>query len=747
MLRTRGVVAALALVLAGLVGVAPGRGAAHATPATGRFVALAPTRLLDTRDSAMVPDGGTVVVPIAGRHGAPADLVAAAVTITVTGGVAPGYVTAWPSGEPRPATSNVNTEAVGQTVANTAIVVVGSDGAIALYAARATHVIVDLVGVWEPATTATAGRFVSQRPTRLLDTRADHPLDPAASRVLDLGPATVGADAAIVNLTATNASTPLYVTAWADGSPRPATSNLNVDRAGQTVATLAIVPVHDGRIDLFASASTDLVVDLAGVFTGPSAPQGTDGLFVPTSPTRLLDSREHDPLPRFTGGYRADLQVTGRGGVPASGVAAAVLNLTATQSSLPGYVVAYPAGTQAPTASNVNVDHSWQTVPNLAVVRVGATGAVSLQLQRTGHLVADLFGWFTGPPEPADAGVAAAAPAGPVPSSDGTLRLAGTIGGTITPKSVVATGGGLLFAQNMMYTHTITVYDRTGQLLRTISDRVDMGAFGLPGGSWSGAPVEAAVHPNGKWVYVSNYSMYGPGAGAEGFDACLPGDNVGTSTVYRVDVAGLGVDQVITVGRVPKFLAVSPDGHWLVVSNWCGDDVSIVDTTTAREVARVHVGRNPRGVAITADSRTAYIALMGEGRVAAIDLTTDRVVAESGRIGGGARHLNLSPDGRFLYVTLNEEGSVAKVDVATLTTVARVATGTQPRSAVLSADGRHLYVVNYESASASKVDTTTMRVEQDVRTLTHPIGIAYDSETKQLWVACYVGGILQFSEG
>jgi YVTN family beta-propeller protein len=204
---------------------------------------------------------------------------------------------------------------------------------------------------------------------------------------------------------------------------------------------------------------------------------------------------------------------------------------------------------------------------------------------------------------------------------------------------------------------------------------------------------------------------------------------------------------VIPVGRVPKFLAVSPDGRWLVVSNWCGDDVSIVDTASAREAARVHVGRNPRGVAITADSRTAYIALMGEGRVVAIDLTTDRVVAESGRIGGGARHLNLSPDGRWLYVTLNEEGSVAKLDVAGLTTVARVATGTQPRSAVLSADGRHLYVVNYESASASKVDTTTMRVEQDVRTLTHPIGIAYDSETKQLWVACYVGGIQQFSEG
>jgi len=299
----------------------------------------------------------------------------------------------------------------------------------------------------------------------------------------------------------------------------------------------------------------------------------------------------------------------------------------------------------------------------------------------------------------------------------------------------------------MMYTHTITVYDRSGQLLTTLSDRVDMGAFGLSGGSWSGAPVEAAVHPNGKWVYVSNYSMYGAGAGPEGFDACTLGDRIGESTVYRVAVAGPAIDQVIPVGRVPKFLAVSPDGRWLVVSNWCGDDVSIVDTALGREVARVHVGHNPRGLAISNDSRVAYVAVMGEGRIATIDLTTRTMIGQSGRIGGGTRHLNLSPDGRWLYVTLNEEASVAKLDVATLSVVARASTGVQPRSASLSADGRHLYVVNYESSTASKIDTDSMTVMQTVPTAYHPIGITYDSETRQLWVACYVGRILQFQEG
>ena len=46
------------------------------------------------------------------------------------------------------------------------------------------------------------------------------------------------------------------------------------------------------------------------------------------------------------------------------------------------------------------------------------------------------------------------------------LRLAKTITGPISPKSVVASGRGLVFAQNMMYKHTITVYDPAGNLVQ-----------------------------------------------------------------------------------------------------------------------------------------------------------------------------------------------------------------------------------------------------------------------------------------
>ena len=716
---------------------ATGVSTAQATGATARFVPVAPARLFDSRRGAALAASSVTRLLVAGVAGVPAGATAAALNVTVTEAAGPGFVTVWPAGGARPATSNVNVEQPGETVPNLVVVPLGPDGAVDMFTLAAGHLVVDVVGAWEPAATATGGRLRAVEPVRVLDTRTGGIVPSGGMVEADVGGVAGHPSGAVLNVTATESTGPGFVTVWAAGGPRPDSSNLDVEQAGQTVANLVVTPVAaDGKVALFAQTATHLVVDLVGVFTDDSAAASGDGLLVPVAPARLLDTRARAPLSRLTGGFRSDLPVAGQGGIPPSGAGAVIMNLTLTESSDAGFVTAYPAQTALPPTSNVNADRTWQTRANLAVVAVGTNGSVSLYAQRTTQLVADVFGWFTGAPAEPDPAVPAAPPAPVIPSSEGTLEPAGSLGFDISPKSVVATGSGLVFAQNMIYSHTITVYGRDHRLVATISDRVN----GLQGG-----PVEAAVTPDGRSVYISNYSMYGPGAGREGFDDCTLADNVADSTLYRVNVGSLGIDQVIPVGPVPKFLAVSPDGKLLVVSNWCGDDVSIVDTATAQEVRRVHVGRNPRGVAITADSHTAYIALMGANRLAVVDLTSGSVRL-TGAVGGGPRHLNLSPDGRWLYITLNADGTVAKFDTSTEEVVARVASGTQPRSAALAADGANLFVVNYESANVSKIRTSDMTVVQRVSTTTHPIGVTYDDETRELWVACYVGKIFLFRD-
>jgi YVTN family beta-propeller protein len=329
------------------------------------------------------------------------------------------------------------------------------------------------------------------------------------------------------------------------------------------------------------------------------------------------------------------------------------------------------------------------------------------------------------------------------------MRLARTISGNISPKSVVASGGGRFVAQNMMYRHSITVYDRSYRLVKTISDRVDLQALGGPstGGPVRGGPVEAAFSPDARYAYVSNYSMYGPGYAREGSDSCSPGSAIDRSFVYRVEMRRLVIDRVGQVGQVPKYVAATPDGRLVLVTNWCSYDLSVLSPRTLKELRRIRLGTYPRGIAVDPRSRTAYVAVMGSTRIAVVDLRSFAVRWIEG-VGSGPRHLVIDPAGRWLYATLNGEGRVAKVDLRTRRVVARVATGSAPRSMTIAEDGRSLYVVNYQSGTVSKLRTADMRVLQVVRTNRHPIGIAHDLHGRAgyVWVACYTGTIMVFKD-
>jgi YVTN family beta-propeller protein len=333
----------------------------------------------------------------------------------------------------------------------------------------------------------------------------------------------------------------------------------------------------------------------------------------------------------------------------------------------------------------------------------------------------------------------------PTPSVDRPLNLVRTITGEISPKSVVATETGLVFAQNMMYRHTMTVYDRQGELVKTIPDGVDLAQFGYPDhpGVSQGAPVEGAVGPDGRYFYVTNYSMYGANFGPEGSDECGGPSGLSPSFAYRVNLKTLAIDGVAQVGMVPKYIAVSPDNRYVLVTNWCSYDLSVIDRKTFEEVQRIPLGSYPRGIVVSPDSKTAYVAVMGSTDVARVDLGSFAVGWYRG-IGSSPRHVVLSPGGQFLYITLNGADEVVKVDTGSGAVVARVTTGSHPRSMAISPDGTALYVVNYDSNTVTKLRASDMGVVQTVDVPSNPIGITYDPTTHRVWVACYSGEILVF---
>lgn len=116
------------------------------------------------------------------------------------------------------------------------------------------------------------------------------------------------------------------------------------------------------------------------------------GDFNAVTPVRVFDSRSGDrPLGP---GESVAVAVAGVGGLPASGMIAVALNVTATGSTEDSYFTIWPTGGVRPEASTLN-PRPGVTVPNFAVVPVGTDGSVSVFNARgRSHLLVDVVGWY-----------------------------------------------------------------------------------------------------------------------------------------------------------------------------------------------------------------------------------------------------------------------------------------------------------------------------------------------------------------
>jgi hypothetical protein len=375
-----------------------------------QFVPVTPVRLLDTRPGNQVGYSGAKPTPGAvvrlnarGPNGVPptlTDLKAVVLNITVVDATDAGYVTVWPSGTSQPLASNVNVEQPGQTRPNLVTVQVGADDSVLLFTSSGAHLIADLAGYYLGVSEANAGRFFPLPPSRLLDTRsAARPRADATVGLAVRGRGGVpdrGVAAVVLNVTATDSAAAGYVTVWPSGSSRPIVSNLNLERAGQTIPNQVIVPLGaDGGVSLFTDGGTHLIVDVAGWINDATEGTGNSGLFVPVAPVRTLDTRPNTRLNWSGSKPTADALVSMGYRESGAGVSAYVANVTVTEASAPGFVTAYPSDQRRPTASNLNAVQTGQTIANHVTVSVGYPGQdVLLYTDRGTHLIADVNGFF-----------------------------------------------------------------------------------------------------------------------------------------------------------------------------------------------------------------------------------------------------------------------------------------------------------------------------------------------------------------
>ncbi len=204
--------------------------------------------------------------------------------------------------------------------------------------------------------------------------------------------------------------------------------------------------------------------------------------------------------------------------------------------------------------------------------------------------------------------------------------------------------------------------------------------------------------------------------------------NAGDDTISVVDLATHAVTP-IPAGDYPHGLRLSPDGRHLLVANVEGNDVSLFDTDTLTEAARIPVGAAPVQVALLPDGSRAYVSLRDEDAVAVIDLAAREVTARI-PVGDGPIQLYATPDGGKVFVANQgtetaPSDEVSVIDVASNAVIATVKAGMGAHGVAISTDGALAFVTNVNDGTLSVIDTASNEVVATHAVGAGPNGVTY----------------------
>lgn len=206
--------------------------------------------------------------------------------------------------------------------------------------------------------------------------------------------------------------------------------------------------------------------------------------------------------------------------------------------------------------------------------------------------------------------------------------------------------------------------------------------------------------------------------------------------------------------------STAPDPKLLYVSAEDSGEVVVVDPTSAQVMARIPVGKRPRGIKVSRDGKRLFVALSGSPRggpnvdesklppadraadgIGVVDLAAKKL-ERTLPSGQDPESFDLSLDGKTLYVSNEETAQLSVLDVEAGKILRQIAVGKEPEGVTLRPDGRAVYVTSEEDSSVSVIDTQSFAVTATIPTELRPRAVLFTRDGRTGFVSNELSGSL-----
>ncbi len=218
-----------------------------------------------------------------------------------------------------------------------------------------------------------------------------------------------------------------------------------------------------------------------------------------------------------------------------------------------------------------------------------------------------------------------------------------------------------------------------------------------------------------------------------------------TATVYEYTYPGFEYKRAIPTNAVwSKIIEWCPQKNMLAVSNWCSNDVSLINYDSGKVITKLRTGKAPRGLYFYDGGKKLLVLSYESGTLEAFDTESFARINKLEIPKASMRHAAPSADGKTVFISDMYYAKVYKFDLESFTITAKFSTFHKPNTIALYKN-RYLFIscrgpnnpVDYtrrspENGKIQVIDTKNMTLLKEIPGGNQPTGLALSPDGTML---------------